>query len=142
MKRKVRSTLLLLAVSLLVLWGCKKEDRTTDTTFTLVSTESPAPDTQAGYFTASGDPTTSGTFVMTIQLVGTDSLHCSQVLTVKSVGSITIISDCSLTTNTGTWFITTGNGAYANLHGNGSLIMSFPENGSTVEALQGKTWRH
>lgn len=74
--------------------------------------------------------------------VGTDSLHCSQTLVVPTVGTITIISDCSMNTNTGAWYISDGTGAFANLKGNGSLIMSYPtENTPDLEALYGKTWR-
>jgi hypothetical protein len=45
-------------------------------------------------------------------------------------------------TNTGAWYITTGTGAYSDLQGNGSLIMSAPtDNTPDLEALHGKTWR-
>ncbi len=141
MKKHLPFMLLVIAVPFLILPGCKKSERRTDTTFTLTSTHQPAPDTLTGYFTASGDPTTSGNFTMAIQLVGTDSLHCSQTLSVPTVGAITITSDCSLTTNTGAWYITSGTGSYTNLHGNGSLIMSFPEGSPGIEALHGQTWR-
>jgi hypothetical protein len=47
-----------------------------------------------------------------------------------------------MTTNTGVWYVTEGTGAYANIEGEGSLIMSPPtETSPEVEALYGKTWR-
>jgi hypothetical protein len=145
MRKQVQSGFLLFALSLIILSGCTKEDhkKTTDTTFTLTTKEYVNEITNTGYFTASGDPTTAGNYTMDVHLIGTDSLHCSQTLTVPSVGSITIISDCSMVTNTGVWYITEGTGAYANLAGNGSLIMSLPTTSSTldIEALYGKTWR-
>jgi hypothetical protein len=80
---------------------------------------------------------------MDFEIVGMDSLHCSQTLTVPAVGTITIISDCSMTTNTGVWYVTEGTGAYANLEGDGSLIMSAATaNSPEIEALYGKTWRN
>ncbi len=144
MKKHLLSMLVLLAVSSTLLFGCKKEDmpKLTDTTFTLTVKEYVNEMTNTGYFTSSGDPTTAGNYTMDVHVAG-DSLHCSQTLTVPAVGTITIISDCSVTTNTGAWYITEGTGAYANLRGNGSLIMSFPteNNPSDIEALYGKTWR-
>jgi hypothetical protein len=142
MRNHVLSKLLILILPLLVLSGCKKDEPLkTNTTFTLTLTEETKPGTFTGYFTSSGDPTTSGTFTMMVQQVGADSLHCSQTLATPDVGTITIISDCSLTNNTGDWYITEGSGSYANLEGNGSLIMSFPTNAPVIEALYGKTWR-
>jgi hypothetical protein len=145
MKKQVFSMLLLLTVSVMLLPGCKKEDLIikTDTNFLLKVKEYVNDVTNTGYFTSSGDPTTSGYYSMDVHLVGEDSLHCSQTLEVPAVGTITIISDCSLTTNTGAWYITKGTGAYANLRGNGSLIMSFPTKTvpDDIEAMYGKTWR-
>ncbi len=143
MNKHARLTLLLLAVSIMLLPGCKKEHpKVTDTTFTLTITQYVNEITNTGYFTSSGDPTTSGTYSMDVHLAGTDSLHCSQTLVVATVGTITIISDCSMTTNTGTWYISKGTGAFANLKGNGSLIMSPPtKNTPDLESLYGKTWR-
>lgn len=143
MKKHALSMLLLLAVSIMLLPGCKKEHpKVTNTTFTLTVTQYVNEITNTGYFTSSGDPTTSGTYSMDVHPVGTDSIHCSQTLVVATVGTITIISDCSITTNTGSWYITKGTGAYANLQGNGSLIMSPPTNNTPdLESMYGKTWR-
>jgi hypothetical protein len=145
MKQQLQSWLALLLVLTFLIVGCRKDDPIvyTDTSFILTVTEYLNQTDNVGYFTATGDPTTAGTYTMDVDLVGTDSLHCSQVLTVPAVGSITIISDCSLTTMTGAWYITTATGAYANLRGNGSLIMSFPTEiaPEEIEALYGRTWR-
>jgi hypothetical protein len=145
MKQQLQSWLLLLVLFAFLLAGCRKDDFIvyTDTSFILTVTEYLNQTDNVGYFTATGDPTTAGTYEMDVDLVGTDSLHCSQVLTTPAVGSITIISDCSLTTMTGAWYITEGTGAYANLRGNGSLVMSFPTEiaPEEIEALYGRTWR-
>lgn len=144
MKKHLLSWFLLLTITLLFA-GCRKDDHIiyTDTSFILTVTEYIAELDNVGYFTSTGDPTAAGTYAMEIDLVGTDSLHCSQVLTVENKGTITIISDCSMTTKTGKWYITEGTGTYANLKGNGSLIMSFPTEiaPEEIEALYGKTWR-
>ena len=141
MKNQLKFLLLLLGVSFFILPGCKKDHnlKRTATTFTLTLTGETKPGTFTGYFNASGDPTISGTFTMDVAQTG-DSLHCSQTL-VSSKGSTTIISDCSLVTNTGAWYITTGTDAYSNLRGEGDLLMSFPENSLGIEALSGYTWR-
>lgn len=145
MKKQVCYLVMLCVVPVVLLSGCKKEHfrKYTDTTFTLKITEYVNEIDNTGYFTSTGDPATAGSFAMDVNIVGADSLHCSQVLTVPTVGTITIISDCSLTTNTGVWYISEGSGAYADLRGNGSLIMSFTTKTSPedVEALYGKTWR-
>src|SRR3954454_642189 len=121
MNKHARLTFLLLAISIMLLSGCKKEyPKITDTTFTLTITKYVNEITNTGYFTSSGDPTTSGTYSMDVNVVGTDSLHCSQTLSVATVGTITIISDCSMTANTGAWYISNGTGAFANLKGSGS----------------------
>lgn len=140
MKKKV--SFLLPVVLLLVLLACKKTVRETSTTFTLEgNAANKAGDTLTGFFTASGDPTTSGNFIMGITQVG-DSLHCNQVLDVTGAGTITIHSDCSNSASTGAWYIVTGTGKYANLRGKGLLTMPYPPgNPYGIEALQGKTWR-
>ena len=142
MKNKLR-LLVLLAVSFLLIAGCKKDhiQHRTSTTFTLTLTDQPKPGTYTGYFTAAGDPTVSGTFTMDVVQEG-DSLHCSQTLVVPEKGSTTIISDCSLVTMTGSWYIIKGTGKYSNLWGEGRLLMSFPVNSPEIEALYGYTWRN
>lgn len=142
MRNNVKFLLLLFGVSFLIVSGCKKEhiQRRTSTTFTLTLVKQPKPGTWNGYFVASGDPTVSGTFTMNVHRAG-DSIHCSQTLVVPEKGSTTIKSDCSLVTMTGKWYITNGTGAYWNLRGEGSNIMSFPANSPAIDAFYGYTWR-
>ena len=141
MEKNLKFLLFVLAGSLFLFLGCKKDhvNKTTPTTFTLNVTASPSEGVVTGYFFASGDPTTSGTFKMAIQTVG-DSLHCSQTLA-DPKGTIVIRSDCSTTSMQGKWFVTDGTDAYWNLEGKGTLIMDFPANAPAVEALTGVTWR-
>ena len=51
--------------------------------------------------------------------------HCVIVLQPSSGGTITIHQQCQFATNppTGQWQIVSGTGTYANLKGNGSLLM-------------------
>ena|SRR2546421_2638380 len=142
MKKQVQSMLLLIGASLFILIGCKKEQiKYTYTTFTRTTTQTIKPGVVIGYFTSSGDPTTAGTWIMYVTPVGSDSLHCSQTLDVPSEGTITVLTFCSLANNTGAWRVLKGTGAYSNLHGNGSLVMSFPKSGPSIEIWNGKTWR-
>jgi hypothetical protein len=146
MKKQLRY-LLWIGMSL-SLWSCElldceEEDasRTTKTTFNLITTVPNEAGDFLGPFTAKGDPNASGTFIMTITPVeNTDSIHCAQTLEVPSVGTLTIISDCSMATNTGDWYIESGTGAYANLKGKGSLVMTTIAAGD-VELMYGETWR-
>ena len=142
MEKNLKFLLLVLAGSLFLFLGCKKDhvNKTTPTTFTLNTTAVLSEGEETGYFFASGDPTTSGTYRMIIQVDG-DSLHCSQTLT-DPKGTIVIQSDCSLASNEGKWFVTDGTDAYWNLEGKGTLIMEFPTNAPGVEALRGVTWRN
>jgi hypothetical protein len=101
--------------------------------------------TVTGTFTASGAIETSGTSTMTIHsfafVKGVRHVsHCSQTL-VAPEGTITILSNCQFSGMTGTWRIVSGTGAYANLRGNGKLIMTFP--GAPViviEAFSGRVY--
>lgn len=141
MEKNSKLLLLILAGALLLSLGCNKHPlpgKKTPTTFTLNSTAI-IEGGETGYFFASGDPTASGTYEMLYDLVG-DSLHCSQTL-FTTAGTIVIKSDCSLVTNTGAWFITGATGSYWNLEGEGTLIMEFPKDAPSVEAMSGYTWR-
>ena len=93
-----------------------------------------------GTFTANGALVASGTNFMNVRPSGKShagAIHCTNSL-VTSTGTFTILMDCQFATSTGTWRITNGTGAYANLKGNGSLIMLINENGVEVEELQGR----
>jgi hypothetical protein len=89
-----------------------------------------------GTFTATGALVTSGTNFMEVRSSGKShagAIHCTNSV-VTPDGTFTILMDCQFTTSTGTWRIVSGTGAYSNLRGNGSLIMTDPD----VETLQGK----
>src|SRR6059058_3071921 len=87
-----------------------------------------------GTFTTTGALTISGSSTMDVgpNQNGTRA-HCVVVLT-ASDGTITIHQECEFATNPpkGQWQIVSGTGAYANLKGNGSLLM--PPN---TEAMTG-----
>jgi hypothetical protein len=142
MKKQVQFMLLLMGVSICLLWSCKKDDspHLTQTTFKMTFTERKAPGIFGGYFDAKGDPTTIGTVTMSVTPVGMDSFHCSQTFVVPTSGTFTILSDCSMSTNTGAWYVVNGTAAYANLEGKGSLVMTTSKAGN-VEVLYGNTWR-
>ena len=141
MKKHLQFLLLLLGESFIALWSCKKDHgaQPKATTFTLeFNTQKAFHFT--GFFTASGGVTTSGNCTMDVTPVGTDSIHCTQTLEVPSEGTITILSQCSLPNNTGAWHVSSGTGIYANLQGEGTLVMSTGATGP-IEALHGTTWR-
>jgi hypothetical protein len=110
------------------------------TTFTLVFTSSPKDLSFEGYFTASGGVTTSGTCTMDVTPVSEDSIHCTQTLYVPDEGTITILSKCSFSHNTGAWYIDETTGKYSDLNGEGTLTMSSTKDGP-VELMKGFTWR-
>jgi hypothetical protein len=97
-----------------------------------------------GPFTATGDLNTSGFNTMVVRGTKSNTLHCSTVLT-DDQGSITLDLQCRmiLTSETtaggpGHWMVVSGTGAYANLHGAGSLTMDIDfVTGAAVETLQG-----
>lgn len=141
MKKHLQILLLLLGVISFAFLGCKKDHgaQPRSTTFTLeFNTQKQGHFT--GFFTASGGVTTSGNCTMDVTPVGTDSIHCTQTLEVPNEGTITIFSHCSLPNNTGAWNVTSGTGRYANLQGEGTLVMSTGATGP-IEALHGTTWR-
>jgi hypothetical protein len=142
MKKQTQFVLLLLSIALLGVVGCKKENLVVrkKTTFTLVFTASPKELSFEGYFTASGGVTTSGTCTMDVTPVSDDSIHCTQTLFVPDEGTITILSKCSFSHNTGAWYINKTTGRYANLRGEGTLTMSSTKDGP-VELMKGLTWR-
>ena len=97
-----------------------------------------------GPFIATGDLNTSGFNTMVVRGTRTGTLHCSTVLT-DAHGTITINLQCRmiLTSETtaggpGHWVVASGTGAYANLHGTGSLTMDIDfVTGAAVETLVG-----
>lgn len=142
MKKQVRLILALIVASLFTFTGCKKEQPVyKHTTLKLTTTERVKAGSFIGYFTSSGDPTASGTWTMQSTPAPNSTINCTQTLTVPGVGTITALTNCSMIDNTGTWNIVSGTGAYANLHGNGTLLMVFPKEGNSSETWKGITWR-
>ena len=92
-----------------------------------------------GTFTATGALETTGTNFMEIRSSGQShagAIHCTNSV-VTPEGTFTILMNCQFTTSTGHWRIIDGTGAYTNLRGNGSLVMTV-EDGVEVETLDGK----
>ena len=78
-----------------------------------------------GTVTATGALETTGTNYMVVRSSGKShagAIHCTNYV-VTPQGTFTILMDCQFTTSTGQWCITNGTGAYANIKGNGSLLM-------------------
>ena len=142
MKHQLKFMMLLIGASIITFTGCEKDrPHFTKTSFTLTTTERIKAGSYIGYFTSTGDPTTAGTWTMQSTVVPPDSLYCSQTLTVPGKGTITALTDCSLINNTGVWHITDGTGAYANLRGNGTLLMLNITQPNSSEEWKGNTWR-
>ncbi len=84
MKNQIQSMLVLIVASLITFTACKKDQHPafTNTSFILTTTEKVGPGSYIGYFTSSGDPTTSGTWTMQSAHVPGDSIHfhCSQTV--------------------------------------------------------------
>jgi hypothetical protein len=82
---------------------------------------------QDGTFTATGAFTLSGDALMIVTPNANGTIaHCVMTLTPSDgSGTITIHQECQFSTNPskGRWEIVSGTGAYADLKGNGSLLM-------------------
>ena len=91
----------------------------------------PHPGDNPATFTITGAFEAQGTSVMTVYPKSGVVVHCTIVLT-DGNGTITIHQECNFATKIpqGRWEIVSGDGAYANLRGNGSLTM--PGNESMV----------
>ncbi len=141
MKRQLKLMLLLLGVLFMIHTGCRKE-HAVPTTITMTSLAStPEPYTETGTFVSTGGLTTSGTFVMIIEFIGTDAIHCIATMTTAK-GTFIQTLDCSLVTNEGEWNIISGTGAYSFLKGTGSLLMTFPPGVVGMETQTGVVWLH
>jgi hypothetical protein len=147
MRKLVKSTLLLIALSFIIFTGCKKHcDDDFPMTIVQISTafDDKSGYTETGTFTTSGRIQTSGTFVMDITFAA-DSFYCTNKL-VAPDGTFTTNMKCSSTTMTGTWEILSGDGRYKGLNGGGTLTMQFPPDvppGSIgVETLTGMVSYH
>ena len=152
MKKNLTSMMLLIGASFILFTGCEKNDNDLSTANTnsptggvkSLGTRTPVvitalnPDgvfpNQTGTFTASGGLVTSGNCSMNVNVIGYTA-HCVLVLEPSTGGTITIAMQCEFVTTPykGRWEIVSGTGAYANLKGNGSLLM--PDD--ITEAMEG-----
>ena len=146
MRKQLKSTLVLIAVSFIIFTGCKKDRDAMPIKIVQISTAFDEEDgyTETGTFTTTGGIQTAGTFVMDITFVK-DSFYCINKL-IAPEGSFTTNMKCSGTTMTGTWEILSGDGHYKRLNGGGTLEMIFPPDvppGSIgVEILSGIVFFH
>jgi hypothetical protein len=115
---------------------------------TIVGTNlsSPKPGTVLGTFTATGAFKSSGSYVMLVIPVGTDSIHCELELTATN-GTFHIAMDCEKPPKmNGAWKITGGTHKYKFLRGGGTLIMMFPPDVPagvlSIETMTGIVSRH
>ena len=145
MKMQLKLMPLLFGVSFVTLMGCRKDDHSAAITIKGTNLAIPKPGTLTGTFTATGAFKTSGTALMIVVPVGTDSIHCDYTMTAAE-GIFTLGLDCEKPPKmSGAWKVTGGTGRYKNLQGNGSLIMMFPPNVSpgalSEEILTGVVWK-
>ena len=142
MKMKFNLMLLLLGVSFIFLWGCKKPENDKKVTMIVSHTSFVKPIVLTGFFTAKGALNTSGSSLMDVHPAG-DSIHCTQTMT-TSEGSFTMQQDCSNRTMSGSWNIISGTGHYEHLQGKGTLSMvksTDPSSGVLgVDTLTGEIW--
>jgi hypothetical protein len=131
MKPKLKSMLFLMGASFIIFTGCQKSDSfiepsalvTADAQL-LQSNSKPAEVTfilTRGALTITGAVEASGTYTMNPVIQTGRAYHCTNNL-VTSGGTITALTNC-YDNSTGTWRIVSGTGAYANLQGNGTLVM-------------------
>ena len=140
MRKHLKSTLFLIAVSFIIFSGCKKHDDGLPITIVQTATAfDEETSTSTGTFTTSGCIQTSGTYVMDAIFVA-DSFYCTNKL-IAPEGTFTTDMKCSATTMTGSWQILSGDGRYKRLNGGGTLVMTTP-GGVDVETLTGKVFFH
>lgn len=97
----------------------------------------------AGTFTTSGALNLSGASTMDVgPNVNGKRAHCVIVLYPSDGGSITIHQECEFATSPshGQWEIVSGTGAYANIKGNGSLLMPPMVGNLGTEAMSGSIY--
>ena len=143
MQKQLKLMLLFTVASFILLTGFKRDNLVSSSkarnagpgsvSITAVFNFSTFPDV-LGTFTASGALNISGSAEMVIGLNNNGIRgHCIVILTAPN-GTITIHQQCQFGSNPpkGRWEIVSGTGAYANLKGNGSLLMP-PD----TEAMEG-----
>jgi hypothetical protein len=136
MKQKLKSMLFLTGASFIIFTGCKKSDsfiepsaQVTADAQLLQSNSRPAEVTlilTRGSLTITGAIGASGTYTMNPVVQTGRTFHCTNNLATPD-GTITALTSCQSNSSgagtTGTWRIVSGTGAYANLQGNGRLVM-------------------
>ena len=94
-----------------------------------------------GTFTTTGSDAlpASGTCTMAVEAKGKNNIHCVNTI-ITDEGTLTINSYCTFSTkpSKGQWHIVSGTGAYADLKGNGSLLM--PMSDLPIEAFTGRLY--
>ena len=144
---KFKLMLFVLGVSFISFMGCKKHEGR-PVTIQATNLEVSTPGTLTGTFTASGAFNSSGTHVMVVVPVGTDSIHCTTTFTAPE-GTFLMLMKCEAPPMmSGAWKIVSGTGAYAALRGSGPLTMRFPPDPSVpagalgVETMTGEAHLH
>ena len=151
-----KAMLLLIVVSAIIFQGCRKSDglvlssaqsavqsdaKFESVTITMTFTSQDENGVWLGTFITTGSEKLppSGTCTMAAKGNGNSgTIHCDNILTAPG-GTITIQSRCEFATDPskGQWNIKSGTGDYADLKGNGSLLMPEAEEGP-IEVLTGK----
>jgi hypothetical protein len=75
-----------------------------------------------GTFSCSGAVNTTGTWTMDVRFAG-QTFHCVNTLYAADGSTLVAMSHCNNVTMGGTWQIKSGTGIFANMKGNGSLMM-------------------
>jgi hypothetical protein len=138
MQKQLKLTLLFTVASFILFTGFKRDNpvryaKRTPVTITGVYDFSTFPNV-SGTFTTGGALNISGATTMDVDPIVPGSIFHCVVTLFASDGTITIHQECEFSTSIpkGQWQIVSGTGAYANLKGNGSLLM--PPN---TEAMEG-----
>ncbi len=155
MKKQITLLLLLLSASVLLLAGFSNDNHKTLQVAKSVATSKAKPEKVSitmsfttlvdgvwqGTFTTSGSNAlpASGTCTMAAEARGKNGIHCVNTV-ITEEGTLTINSYCTFSTNPskGQWHIVSGTGAYADLKGNGSLLMPMSE--TPIEAFTGRLY--
>ena len=156
-KKAIGSTVTILVIATLLFLGCDQavDNPTSANEVQPSALSKPSPVTiileNDGSFIATGALSASGTYVMDVNPRGLGpwgtTLHCPTVLT-NANGTITVRLDCRMILTSestaggpGNWRILSGTGAYANLHGEGTLTMDIDFVANTaVENLVGNVF--
>src|SRR6266496_3292191 len=133
----ISAAIALCAIALFTMGSVPSASASTPTPVTITGVFDPStfPD-ETGTFTTSGALTISGPATMHVDVNANRTIaHCVVTLLAPD-GNIIIHQQCQFATSPprGRWEIVSGTGAYANLNGNGSLLMPPPP---ATEAMTG-----